>query len=77
MSLCFTFNCTMSSGSRKFCDYLRLLKFFFQRISNMLADCFNISPKKLGQLATIQPYSVCGDGMSLVPAKEGLYFSAL
>ena len=41
MSLGFSFDCTMLSGSRKFCDYLRFLQFFLQRIPNMLADGFN------------------------------------
>ena len=59
MGLCFTLYCTMSSGSRKFCDYLRSLKLFFQRVSNMLAYCFNISAKKLGKLVSIQPYGIC------------------
>ncbi len=59
MSLCFSFNGTMSSGSRKFCDYLRLFKFFFQSIANMLTYGFNVSAKKLSQLVSIQPYCIC------------------
>ena len=59
MSLCFSFNSTMSSGSRKFCDFLRLLKFLFQSISNMFAYGFNIPSKKLGKLISIQPYGIC------------------
>jgi len=58
MSLCFAFNCAMSSGSRKFSDYLRSLKFLFQSIANMLAYSFNVSAKKLGKLVSIQPYVI-------------------
>gem|GEM_PF-5218481 len=59
MSLRFPFNCTMSSGGRKFCDYLRLLKLFFQGITNMLTYGFNVSAKKLSQLVSVQPYCIC------------------
>ena len=48
----------MSSGSRKFSDYLRSLKFLFQSIANMLAYSFNVSAKKLGKLVSIQPYVI-------------------
>ncbi len=50
---------TMSSGSRKICDYLRFLKFFSQSISDMLTYGFNISAKKLSQLVSIQPNCIC------------------